>query len=300
MPRAESYYLQWSVGNRGDWDEDSTTGTGEDWAVGDEYVVVTAGGYSGNHYSRAKYDFIDTDGKPLTSKLTVSWTFYLPSDYYDLEEGTVRFFEMNNEANGSYGSSTGDNLDIFFIFNGGTIPRLVSRDDTNSLNLWTGTQLAVETWHTVTIEWSPSQSDQGMWSVDINDGEQSGSATGVQTVPSSVVAADIEITNIKFGLPTASVQDTNLLTVYFQSFECIAWQDTDETPWHWWSPPTSITSPGTVTEEEETVYNLYYYDESTTSWIALQPWQWDDARSTWEELDPLIQYYDESSTSWAT
>lgn len=84
--------------------------------------------------------------------------------------------------------------------------------------LWRGEPLADDRRYTLTIEFLASKNDDGQWSIDINDGEQSDEGTR-KTIPPSVPEQEALITRIAGGIDGAYNQDTQVVTVNLFSLD---------------------------------------------------------------------------------
>lgn len=295
MTRRESFFQQWSIPTQTGWIYLTTGGTGEGVFLQEDHAQCIVGGFVGGHTAFIKRDVIADLGAPLISKITIDYTFFLPSDFYTQHEGTIGLLEWNNEPSGGFGSSDANHLDCFLSIHSDQTPRLVFRDNTTSLEPWTGTQLAAGKLHNVVIEWTPGKTTQGSWSVNVNNGEQEGGATGVQTVPSAILAADIEITRVLAGLPDAAIQDNNVLQVNVYDLQVRAWIDDPRAlPVGWWANPANITTPTPSPVIPPIVYNLHAQHNGAL--VAIDPWYWDGA--AWKQCEPLVNYYD--GAAWRT
>lgn len=296
MVRVPAYVEEWSVGTQDDWTYETTGASGEGVTLQSDRAECVAGGAAGDHTAFIQRDVVTTLGEPLTSKLIFDATLALPADFYTQKEGAVRLLEWNSTLVGGYGTSDANPMECYLEIDNSDLPSLVFRDNTQTLTVWTGTILAAGESHNVVIEWAPSKSALGSWSVNVDYDDQVGGAVDTQTVPTAILDADIEITTLQVGLVVADAQDSLALQVDVLNLHVTGWRNPGLVGAHpfWWAAPTSITTPTSTPPIVPSEYNLYHFNG--TSWELVIPWEYNGA--TWDEMESLVRYYD--GAAWQT
>lgn len=211
-----------------DWRLQAADQSREFVTVRDDHVECTAGGFAddvGTHFARIRRDLDLVEGFTAQGPMAIASDFELPSDFYDRQDAYMRILTLDNYRFPMYRSETtpGANDDdewrVGFLLYSDQRFRLVSDHQNNGhITLWTADQQLPTGRHTVRVEFTPSQTTDGSWSLYI-DNQLVGSATGVQTVPSTLEPNEVAVTSIGGCIDGAASQDRQSVTMRVYSIE---------------------------------------------------------------------------------
>ncbi len=203
-----------------------TSGSQETVTRSADYFECTVGGYDSlYHYARLRRSLPNEDKLALTKTISAELDFEIPADFYDKQEAFIRILSFDNYAdfiNGTDQKLGSDETDEWrlglVIYNSDKLLRLDSEHKRNeNLTLWELPTRLEPGRHTIKLDIALSQTSTGSWSI-ILDGKNVGSATNVQTIPSTLTKPEErEITQITTCLDGSSSQDTTPVSLRIRS-----------------------------------------------------------------------------------